>query len=229
MRSNSDGRFRLKSWAPSFLQHLVGDGKHTRKRNTERRCPGTPKTAIHRNTGDVEFGSPEPTQWTGRVPAVSGDVTHTGTASAFTLTATLRHVSTTQSAPPIHRNLFQKSSSDSTRVTGAGKLEEADGSKTLESQIDGERRNRRIRKVGLKLTATLLSRFSKVCHEENHSKIVQPCLDAWYVSRVDVLEVGGPTNSVLIGAISKMKRSSNCVNKQTRDDLHSTGGRQKGN
>ena len=72
----------------------------------------TPKTAIHHNMGDAEFGSPETPQWTGRVPALSEpDVTHRGKAAAYMLTTTLRHVNTTQSAPKIHQNLFQKSSS----------------------------------------------------------------------------------------------------------------------
>ena len=39
------------------------------------------------------------------------DVTHRGTAAAYMLTTTSRHANTTQSAPPIHRNLLQKSSS----------------------------------------------------------------------------------------------------------------------
>ena len=36
---------------------------------------------------------------------------------------------------------------------------------------------------------------------------------------VDVLEIGGPLNSVLIDEISKMKGSSYCVNQQTGFDL----------
>ena len=55
-----------KNWTPSFHQHPVWDGKPTRKRNT--RSTATPKTAIHLNSGDAEFGSPATPQWTGRVP-----------------------------------------------------------------------------------------------------------------------------------------------------------------
>ena len=70
-----------------------------------------------------------------------------------------------------------------------------------------ERRHRRVRKVGMRLAATLLSAFSKFCHEWNRRKIVQPYLGV-FVSRVDVLEIGGPLNSVLIDGTSKMKGSS---------------------
>ena len=71
----------------------------------------------------------------------------------------------------------------------------------------------------LKIVNCLLT-FSQVCHEWNISKIAQPLLDTLSASRVDVLEVGGPTKSVLIDEISKMKGSSRCVNQQTGSDLH---------
>ena len=61
-------------------------------------------------------------------------------------------------------------------------------------QSNGERRNQRIRKVGMTLSATLPFTFSQICHEWNRSKIVRPYLDALYVSRVDVCEIGGPPN-----------------------------------
>ena len=70
-------------------------------------APVTPKNAIHHNIGDLEFGGPETPQWTRRVLALSGADVHRGTSPAFTLTTTSRHLSTTQSAPPIHRNFFQ--------------------------------------------------------------------------------------------------------------------------
>ena len=82
----------------------------------------------------------------------------------------------------------------------------------LESQIDGERTNRRIRKVGMKLTATPLFTFSQVCHEWNHNKIVQPY--TLYSSRVDVLEAGGPKNSVLVD------ESIAALSEQIGYDLH---------
>ena len=77
-----------------------------------------------------------------------------------------------------------------------------------------------VRKFGMKPTATLLFTFSQVCQGWNRSKIVQPSLDTLYVTRVDVLEIGGPPNSVLIDEISKMRGSSYCVKQQTRYDLH---------
>ena len=60
----------------------------------------------------------------------------------------------------------------------------------------------------MKLTATLLFTFLETCHEWNRSKIVQPFLDTFYVSRVDELEIGGSPNNVLIDEISKMRGSS---------------------
>ena len=76
-RSNSDGRFRLKSWTPSFPP-----APGLRWQNPPEKA--TPKTAIHHNIGDAEFGSPETRQWTGRIPALSGaDVTHRRTSAAF--------------------------------------------------------------------------------------------------------------------------------------------------
>ena len=59
---------------------------------------------------------------------------------------------------------------------------------TMDSQIDGQLRNRRVRKVGTKLTATLLLTFSRICHEWNRSKIVQ--LEARYLVRVSCGRVG---------------------------------------
>ena len=84
-------------------------------------------------------------------------------------------------------------------------------------KIDGERR---VRMFGMKRTATLPFTFSRICHEWKHSKIAQPYLDTLHVSRVEVLEIGGPPNSVLIEENSKMKGSSYCVNQHTRHDVH---------
>ena len=121
------------------------------------------------------------------------------------------------------KKLIPEVVTESTRVTGADMLEESDENNALESHINGEPRNRRIRMVGMKLAATLLFTFSQVCHEWNHSKIVQPYLDTLYASRVDVLEVGGPTNNGLIDEISKLRGPSHCVNQQRGYDLHRMG------
>ena len=72
----------------------------------------------------------------------------------------------------------------------------------------------------MNLTATVLFTCSQVCQEWNISKIVQPYQETLHVSRVDVLEVGGSTNSVLIDEVSKLKWSWHCVNQQTGYDLH---------
>ena len=125
----------------------------------------------------------------------------------------VEYLSKFQSAPPIQSNFFPKSSSSHNASQALTKKEEPDDNKALESQTDGERRSRRIRKVGMNLTATVLFTCSQVCQEWNISKIVQP-------SRVDVLEVGGSTNSVLIDEVSKLKWSWHCVNQQTGYDLH---------
>ena len=105
---------------------LVREGKSTRQRNTRRRYPVAPKTAIHHNVGDAEFGSPATPHWTERVLALGGaDVTHRGTAAVYMLTTTSSHANTAQSSPPIHRNLFPLSSSSqhvSLEVTKIGRI-----------------------------------------------------------------------------------------------------------
>ena len=60
---------------------------------------------------------------------------------------------------------------ESTRATGADKLEETDKNFTVEPQVDGKQR---VRKVGMKLTATSLLTFSLLCHEWIRSNTVQP-------------------------------------------------------
>ena len=143
-------------------------------------------------------------QWTGRVPARSGaDVTHR-TGSGIHVdhnVETREHHSVSNTNPQC---LIPESRH---RVNTCHRCWQI-GEPALESHIDGERRNRRTRQVGMKLTATLLFTFTQVCHEWNQSKIGQPYLDAVYASRVDVMEVGRPTNSVLINEISKMTGSS---------------------
>ena len=138
-RSNSNGRFRLKSWTPCFLFHLSGMEKHTRKTKHGETEAGTPNTAMYHNFGEVELGSPKKLDsGRGRVLALSGaDVKHRGSSAAFTLTTMTRHVSTIQSPPPIHRNLFPKSSSSQ------------HASQVLTNEYD---ENRRVGKVGMKLT-----------------------------------------------------------------------------
>ena len=79
-------------------------------------------------------------------------------------------------------------------------MEESDA---LASQIGGERRNRQIRHVGMKLTAVLLFTSSQICHQWHRGKIVQPYVDTLHVSRV---EVGRPPNNVLIDEISEMEQ-----------------------
>ena len=106
---------------------------------------------------DAEF-SPAPG------PGWKADVTHRGTAEAFTLTTTSRDANTTQSAPPVHRNCIQKSSPSQHVLLALTNLEESDEDSAVEAQIDGERRNRRIRKVGRKfpLSGSASKSFSHV-------------------------------------------------------------------
>ena len=129
---------------------------------------------FHHNVGDAEFGSPETPQCTGRVQALSGaDVPHIGTAAVYVLMTTSRHVNTTQTAAPMHRNMFHKSLS-SQHVSPKLTKWKNDKNNALESQIDGERRNRRVRKVRMKLTATShCSRFRNSAR--SLSRIWIPC------------------------------------------------------
>ena len=76
------------------------------------------------------------------------------------------------------------------------------------------------KKVGMNLTATSLFTFSQLCREWNRSNIVQPYLDVLQVSRVDVLEIGGPPNSTLVDEITKLTGSFFCVIQRTGHDLH---------
>ena len=69
---------------------------------------------------------------------------------------------------------------ESTRATGADKLEETDKSFIVESWVDGKQL---VRKVGINLTATSLSTCSQLCRERNRRKIVQPYPDTLQVSR----------------------------------------------
>ena len=141
-----------------------------------------------------------------------------GTAAVYSLTTTSRHANTTLSSQPIHRKLNQKSSSKQHVSRELTRWKNLTKTMPLESQMDRERRHRRVQKVGVKLTAVLLFTFRKPAM--SGSNIVRPYLDALYVPPVDVLDIGGPLNSVLIDEISKMKGSSYCVNQQTGCDLH---------
>ena len=59
--------------------------------------------------------------------------------------------------------------------------------------------------------------------EWNRSNIVLPCPDALQVARVDVLEIGGPPNSVLVDERSKLNGSFFCVNQQTGHSISDPG------
>ena len=80
----------------------------------------------------------------------------------------------------------------------------------------------------MKLTATSPFTFSQACQEWTNSKIVRLYLDTLYASRVDVLEVGGQTNSVLIDGVSKMKSVVALYEPTDRVRYASNGGRQEG-
>ena len=178
-----------KDVCDSRLGRRIFSGTSSRTENThenETRGDGT------RNTEDCNSSQ----QWRRRVRKPENttvDGTSLGTqwsrcdtrrdSSGIMLTTTWTHLSTTQPPPPIYRNFFPKSSSSR-------------HAPQAESQIDGVRRNRRIRKVGMKLTGTVLFTFSQVCQDWNQSKIVVPYLHTLCASRVDVLEVGWPTDSV---------------------------------
>ena len=131
----------------------------------------TPKSGIYHHIEDDKFNRPEPPQRTGRVPALSGaDVTHRGESIAFMVTTSSRYVSMNQHEPPGHRCVSEVVV-EPTRVTGIDKLEEIDHGITLERQVDVERR---LRKVGMGLTATLLFTFAQLFQEWNRSNTVHP-------------------------------------------------------
>ena len=100
----------------------------------------------------------------------------------------------------------------STRAARGDELEEPDQSSTVEPQKDGKQR---VRKVGMNLTATSLFTCAQLCREWNHNNKFTPFWDALHVSRGDVLEIGGPPNSVLVNEVSKVKRSFFCVSQRT--------------
>ena len=131
----------------------------------------------------------------GTIPATPKTAIHHRTGDAEFGSPETQQWTGRVSGADVHANTNQSEMVvESTRVTGVDKLEESDTNNALETQVDGERR---VRKFGMKLTATLLFSFSQTCHDWNRSKIVQPHLDTLYVSRLDELEIGGRPNSVL--------------------------------
>ena len=72
-----------------------------------------------------------------------------------------------------------------TRAIEGDQLEKIGKCGTVEPQVDGERRER---KVGMTSTSTLLLTFPRLCREWNRINTVEPHLDALHVSPVDLLK-----------------------------------------
>ena len=103
-----------------------GRKNHPKTRQAET-IPATPKTAMHHNIGDAEFGSPETPRWTGQVPAAQWsrrDTERNGSGiHGDDYVEPREHESVTTTNPS--KSVFEVVVA-STRVTGVDKLEESD-------------------------------------------------------------------------------------------------------
>ena len=178
-------------------------------------APATPKSGIYHHIRD-EFDSPETpemdgtssgTQWSRRdaqrrINGIHGD----------NIVEICEHESTENNK---QTKCVSEMVVEPTRVTGVDKVEEIDKGTTLAPQADGERR---VRKVGMNLAATLLFTFSHLYRDWNRSNFFNPYLDVLNAFCVDALEVGG--HSVSVDETSKPKGLPYCVNQRTGYDLH---------
>ena len=88
-----------------------------------------------------------------------------GVSSAYAVGMTPKRVAPFPTAT-VNTRYHWQISCKSERITNDRQMGNPDASDTLERGTDGERGIQRVRKIGLKLTATLLATFSQVCQRD---------------------------------------------------------------
>ena len=191
------------SRANTGLNHVVRISNHMQNKNNS---AGTRMENQVEECGTNSHPTSTSTTRKSRAPALNqAKVTHRCVSPASMVTATPRHVTSFPTATHNNRNMWQTSQPSNSWSTSQSihNVERQRVGEPSQEQYSGTRdlmtkRSVRRGKIGLTLTATLLTTCWHVCSDWNFSKIVQPYQEVLNMFRFDFMDIGSSPTSIII-------------------------------